>query len=77
MSLAVKLIQIGAAGALALAVSACGNSDDVGPGGVTPQEAEMLDKAAEMLDEKQPDFSQNPDQVLADDVAAKDPESDN
>ena len=54
----VKLLAVGA---LALTVAACGASDsDPGPGGVTAGEAEMLDKAAEMLDERQPDFSQQP-----------------
>jgi hypothetical protein len=46
---------------LALMVSACGASEnDPGPGGVTVGEAEMLDDAAEMLDERKADFKKTP-----------------
>lgn len=42
-----------AAGVLALSLGGCGSSDaDPGPGGITQGEAEALDKAAAMLDER-------------------------
>lgn len=35
-----------------LLVAACGPESDAGPGGVTPAEAEALNDAAEMLDNR-------------------------
>jgi hypothetical protein len=37
-----------------LALSACGNDADPGPGGVTVGESRALDEAAAMLDERRP-----------------------
>jgi hypothetical protein len=50
----VRVVFLGARGALALlALAGCGPSDtDPGPGGVTVGEAKALDEAAEMLDEQ-------------------------
>ena len=37
-----------------VALAACGNDNDPGPGGVTQGEARALDEAAEMLDARKP-----------------------